>query len=131
MENSLILFLLSLYYYTCSSQQVGLPFQWHSFDRLLESCIQTSSVKANFSVGVTRTIKDPSLLTEEFSFPTQKLQETAKVKFFPCGRKNDSWMESWACSVVWQAWDMHDLGSHRLHIYIERTLSTLLCVVLR
>ena len=27
--------------------------------------------------------------------------------------------------------DMHDLGSHRLHIYIERTLSTLLCFVLR
>ena len=29
--------------------------------------------------------------------------------------------------------DMHDLGSHRLHIYIyiEHTLSTLLCFVLR
>ena len=27
--------------------------------------------------------------------------------------------------------DMHDLGSHRLHIYIERTLSMLLCFVLR
>ena len=27
--------------------------------------------------------------------------------------------------------DMHDLGSHRLHIYIERTLSTPLCFVLR
>ena len=79
-----------------------LAIQWHSFDRLLESCIQTSSVKANFSVGVTRT-KILLYWLKDFHFQPWNYRKLQR-EFFPRGRKNGSWMESWVCSVVWQAW---------------------------
>lgn len=95
----------------------GLAIEWHSFDRLLESCIQTSSVKANFGVGVTRT-KILLYWLKDFHFQPWNYRKLRKWIF-------STWEEKWQLngelsmlSCMASLSDMHDLGSHRLHIYI-------------
>ena len=95
----------------------GLAIEWHSFDRLLESCIQTSSVKANFGVGVTRT-KILLYWLKDVHFQPWNYRKLRKWIF-------STWEEKWQLngelsmlSCMASLSDMHDLGSHRLHIYI-------------
>ena len=111
----------------------GLAIEWHSFDRLLESCIQTSSVKANFSVGAWQGLRSFSI---DWTIFISNPETTGNCKSEIFSKWEEKWQLNGELSMLSgmaSLRDMHDLGSHRLHIYIyiEHTLSTLLCFVLR
>lgn len=124
MENSLIFFLLSLYYYTCSSQQVGLPLSGIHLTGS-ESCIQTSSVKANFSVGVTRT-KILLYWLNDFHFQPSNYRKLQTWIFFHVGGKmtaewraeHAQWYGKLETCMIWALIDyIYILSIHCLHFY--------------
>ena len=100
-----------------------MAFIWQA---ILESCIQTSSVKANFGVGVTRT-KILLYWLKDFHFQPRNYRKLQKWNFFLAGGKmtaewraeHAQWYGKLETCMIWALIDyIYTLSVHCLRFYV-------------